>query len=295
MPLLLPLLLMQVSPDPSGLRSPYASSLPPEIVEKKATEERKRRNETAVQGPAAPEGGEAGCMDAVQADPAGTADMARQAMTKAQGRERVRAGLCLGLALSELDRWDDARTAFMQARDAADPADHLSRARLGGMAGNAALAGGKAQEALDLLAPAVAAAKMADDQALVAAITTDRARALVSLEQLDEAALALSDARTADPDNGQAWLLSATLSRRQNKLTNAQAQIEKAAQLAPEDPDVGLEAGVIAVLSGREDAARKSWKSVLDTSPNSAQAETAREYIAQLGPESTAPKAPIPR
>lgn len=290
MPVLLPLLMMQANLDPAGIRSPYASALPREIVEKKEEEARKRRAEQAAQaaGPAVPEANN-GCMLAVESDPEHSADIARQAMNEAQGRVRVRAGLCLGVALSELDRWDEARTAFIQARDAADIEDHPSRARLGAMAGNAALAGGKPGEALSILAPATADAKVAEDKTLLASIWLDRARALVALNQPDEAGNALSEARTADPANAQAWLLSATLSRRQNKLIEAQAQIEQAATLAQQDPDVGLEAGVIAVLSGRDDAARRSWNSVIATSPDSPQAATAKGYVAQLGSEAKVP------
>ena len=43
----------------------------------------------------------------------------------------------------------------------------------------------------------------------------------------------------------------------------------------PRDPQVGLEAGVIAVLSGRDDAARKSWQSVIAAAPDSDEAKTA--------------------
>ena len=88
-----------------------------------------------------------------------------------------------------------------------------------------------------------------------------------------------------------AWLLSATLSRRMGKLTEARAQIATAAQLNPKDPEIGLEAGLIEVLSGHDEAARKSWQSVLAMAPDSQAATTARGYIAQLGapPSTTQP------
>ena len=57
-----------------------------------------------------------------------------------------------------------------------------------------------------------------------------------------------------------------------------------------EDPEVGLEAGVIAMLGGNESAARKSWQSVLDAAPDSVAAGTARGYLAQLDAE----EAPAP-
>ncbi|MGO4170484.1 tetratricopeptide repeat protein [Novosphingobium sp. YAF33] len=287
MPILLPLMLMQSTLDAGGISSPYASALPREIVEKKEDEERKRRTESAQFAGPLPLRAENGCLLAVEADPERSAEVARKALSSAQGRERVRAGLCLGVALADLDRWAEARTVFVQARDAADPGDHLSRARLGAMAGNAALADGKAGEALTLLAPAAVEAKTASDGSLGASIALDRARALVSLGQNEEAGRALADARTADPDNAQAWLLSATLARRQKQLIEAQTQIEKAAQLAPQDAEIGLEAGVIAVLGGRDDAARHSWNSVVTMNPESPSAATAKEYLAQLGPEGT--------
>ncbi|MGF7154994.1 tetratricopeptide repeat protein [Novosphingobium gossypii] len=283
--LLLPLM-AQVGPASSlpSNASRYASQLPLEIIEKKDKEDRDRRAREA-QTVAMPSGSRssAGCMSAVEANPEKSAELARSALSDAIGRERVRAGLCLGVALSDLDRWDEARTAFTNARDAADPADHASRARLGAMAGNAALAAGQAGQALSLLAPAATEAKIVGDADLVASIALDRSRALVAVKQPDEAANALAEARATQPDNAQAWLLSATLSRRQDKLAVAQTQIEKAASLAPQDPEIGLEAGVIAMLSNNEDAARRSWDSVVKTAPSSDAAVTAKQYLSQLG------------
>jgi Flp pilus assembly protein TadD len=79
------------------------------------------------------------------------------------------------------------------------------------------------------------------------------------------------------------WLLSATLSRRLGDLTVAQAQIETAATLDGNDPAIALEAGVIAELAGNEDAARKSWQSVVAVAPSSPEATSAKAYLAQIG------------
>ena len=57
---------------------------------------------------------------------------------------------------------------------------------------------------------------------------------------------------------------------------------------APTDPEIGLEAGVIAMLDGREPAARKAWQSVMLVAPGSKAADTANGYLAQLG------EAPVP-
>ena len=118
-----------------------------------------------------------------------------------------------------------------------------------------------------------------------AAILTDKARAEVALGRNDDAAKALDQARTLAPTDAGVFLLSATLARRMHDLTAAQSHIETAARLNPRDPAIGLEAGVIAVLSGHDLAARKSWNSVIAIAPSSSEADQARQYIAQLGPE----------
>ena len=220
------------------------------------------------------------CIDLADQAPATAEDSAAAWLAKAQGPERAVAGECLGVALSRQDKWAEAQAAFLAARDSS--ADKVLRARLGAMAGNAALAQGDAAGALAALDGAHADG--AGDSVLTGGIALDRARALVMLKRHGEAEAALAEARTAAPDNAQAWLLSATLSRRMNKLAEAQAQIEKAAALLPVDPEIGLEAGVIAVLSGRTEAARKSWQSVITAAPDSEVAATARGYLAQLGP-----------
>ena len=92
----------------------------------------------------------------------------------------------------------------------------------------------------------------------------------------------LAAARSFDAQNAMTWLLSATLARRLGKLDDAQGFIETAGALAPNYPEVGLEAGVIAMLQGREDAAEASWKSVVEVAPDSETAATARGYLAQL-------------
>jgi tetratricopeptide (TPR) repeat protein len=257
------------------------SGLPPEHLDRKAIEA--KRQSQASAGPILPRARGAGCIDEVTANPEVSALAAQKALDTATGSARVRAGLCLGAALGAMERWDEARTAFLRARDAALPTDSASRARLGAMGGNAALAAGSAAQALSILDTALADAKTAGDAELRGTVALDRARAFVALGRQSDAATSLAEARTAAPNNAQTWLLSATLSRRQDKLADAQTQIERAAQIAPEDPEIGLEAGVIAVLGGRDEAARKSWQSVLATAPSSEAATTAKSYLAQLG------------
>lgn len=238
------------------------------------------------------------CLSAVDSDPPGAVDMAEAWLAQAKGTATAPAQFCLGSANAALGRWDQAETAFLAGRDAAAAADTRLRAQLGAMAGTMALTQSEAARALTVLDQAHADALTATDAQLGGDIAVDRSRALVALKREDEAAKALAEARTASPSNPEGWLLSATLSRRQKHLTDAQTQIETAAQLAPLDPEIGLEAGVIAVLSGRDEAARKSWQSVVAAAPDSDAAKTATGYLAQLGsgakPAPAAAAAPAP-
>jgi len=264
-------LLLQVGPAPGPLDKP-ASPLPREL--------RERRERPTQSTPPPDLSTPLPCPE----DVAG----AESRVASARGLALAAANHCLGKAFATAGRWGEAESAFLAAM-AATPEKHGAvRGRLGAMAGNAALAAGAIERALGLFDQALTAT--GNDAPLAGAIQLDRARALVALKRMDDAATALAAARTALPANAEAWLLSATLARRQNRLDEAQSQIEQAAALLPLDPEIGLEAGVIAMLAGREEAARKSWQSVLAAAPDSAAAETARGYLAQIGESVT--KAP---
>ncbi len=213
---------------------------------------------------------------------------------------RGAAAQCLGQLLAQQGDYPAAAAAFAESVSQVLPGDTATAASLQAMAGNAALAGGDAGSALvwfdkalapTSVQPPAATANEAIGEAL-GAVQIDRSRALVALDRLPEAGTALEEAHRLAPNDPEGWLLSATLARRAKDLERAQRDIEVAARLEPPGgalaPAIGLEAGVIAVLGGREDAARKSWESVLALGPESAEAKTARGYLDQLGP---APKA----
>lgn len=273
MSLLIALLLAQVGPAVTSNPQPV-SPLPPELRDRPSP---RAAAKDAAATPAEPSELQA-CLDLE--NPVDAVDASHDWLTRAKGAERATAGECLGVALSLLDRWDEAAQAFTAARDAANAPPW--RARLGAMAGEAALNSGDAQGALAALDKAKADG--AGDTVMQGGLALFRARALVALKRDGDAAEALADARRLAPASAQAWLLSATLSRRQGKLAEAQQQIERAFDLRPVDLQIGLEAGVIAVLSGRDGAARKSWQSVIAAAPDSAEATVARGYIAQLDP-----------
>jgi len=224
------------------------------------------------------------CVALIEVNPeAARADASRWLET-AKLDQKADAAQCQGMALVELGRWEEAAETFINGRDLTTPNAQQSRAQLGAMAGNAQLVLGQTDAALVTLDLAHADAGSAGNEVLKGEIALDQARALVALGREVEARDALTLARLALPPNAQGWLLSATLARRMDALDDAQRFIEQAALLSPTDPEIGLEAGVIAVLSGRDDAARKSWSSVVETAPDTPFAQVAAEYLAQLDP-----------
>ena len=224
------------------------------------------------------------CLQLARANPIDAIEVAEDWLPRAQTAQgRADAKQCHALALTQIENWSEAAALFLSARGDTPMSQREERARLAALAGNASLAEPNPQAALDALDLARTDLANGSNKKLKSAIEVDRAKALVALKRPAAATAALTAARTANPENAEAWLLSATLSRRQGNLAAAQTQIEKAAELLPIDPEIGLEAGVIAMLLGREDAARKSWQSVLTAAPGSDAAKTAQAYLDQLG------------
>ncbi len=223
------------------------------------------------------------CLQLAMTRPADGIEVAEAWLAKAKtAKDRAGAKQCHAMALTRIEGWAEAAPLFLAARADTPESQADERARLAALSGNASLAAQDPAGALTALDLAAADSAKGSDFKLRSAVQVDRATALVSLDRPADAAAALAAARSADPVNAEAWLLSATLSRRQGDLAAAQAQIEQAAQLMPVDPRIGLEAGVIALLLGREDAARKSWQSVLTAAPGSDAAKTAQTYLDQL-------------
>lgn len=221
------------------------------------------------------------CLDKARTDPTTAIVEASNWAAQVSGPDASHPQQCLGQAYTVLLRWDAAERAFLAARDAAGRNEHFRRAQLATMAGNAALAAERAVDALVALDLAANDAAAAGDNGLRAMVEVDRARAQVLQGNEAEAEVTLAAARTLDPQSPFAWLLSATLARRLGKLDDAQGYIQTAAELSPDYPEVGLEAGVIAMLAGRREAAEASWRSVIALDPNSEAAASARAYLAQ--------------
>lgn len=206
--------------------------------------------------------------------------------TQKNGHYLARA--CQGFALATDFKFDLAASVLAEAAKGAEAKADGRAARFWAQAGNAAIAAGQMDNALASLDKALATTTL--DNAERADSEIDRARALVALDRNNEAEKALTTARSLSPENAAAWLLSATLARRVNKLSDALTYIQTSAALAPRDPAVALEAGNIAIAAGDESTARKQWEQVIAIAPNSRQATSATTQLAALGIKPTPPE-----
>ena len=196
---------------------------------------------------------------------------------------------CLGLAYVALERWSAAVIAFEQAAREAQSQRDGRAAMLWAQAGNAALAGDNAAQARDDLSAAIALPSMSDPMRGEAYL--DRARAWVALNDMNSARSDINAALKLVPGDGLAWLLSATLARRQNDAACAQADIEEAVRLASDDAAVALEAGNIAAMQGIDEGARIAWQHAADADPKGPVGDSARAALAGLPPRASAPAA----
>ena len=228
--------------------------------------------------PAASEDRFASCIALTDKDPARAIEEATSWQVAGGG---ILARQCLGLAFAAQQRWVPAMTAFEQAAREAERGRDSRAARLWVQAGNAALAGGEAPKARAFLDTAIISGNLTGPELGEAHL--DRARALVALRQTKDARADIDAALKLVPEDPLAWLLSATLARRDGDLTRASSAIAEAVKRAPDDATVALEAGNIAIMQGNPEAARTAWQGAVKLAPQSAAGQSAAEALKQLG------------
>ena len=200
---------------------------------------------------------------------------------------------CHGYALATDFKFDLAIPILTEAAKLAEEQGDARAARFWAQAGNAALAADTPDAALAALDKALASQTLESTERADSEV--DRARALVALRRPADAEAALTTARKLSPENGTAWLLSATLARRMNKLPDALSYIQTTAALLPRDAAVALEAGNIAIAAGDEATARKQWEQSIAIAPNSRQAASATAQLAALAASAPPPTEPQSR
>jgi tetratricopeptide (TPR) repeat protein len=220
----------------------------------------------------------AACIALIEASPSKALEEAGSWQINGGG---ILAQQCAGVAYAALNRWIPAATAFENAAREAERDGDGRAARLWVQSGNAALAGGELVQARSAFDAALARGQLKGAEAGEAYL--DRARVCVAQASLADARADIDKALNLAPNDPLAWLLSATLARRQNQLARASSDISEALKLSPDDASVALEAGNIAMLSGSETAARAAWEAAVKAAPQSSAGKAAAESLARLG------------
>ncbi|WP_231639012.1 hypothetical protein [Sphingomonas profundi] len=194
------------------------------------------------------------CAALAKADPA---KAAAEADAWRLGGGGLPARMCLGLAYAAQERFGPAAVAFEQAAREAEIQRDGRAATLWVQAGNAALADGDAGKARGFLDRALALPVLSSAQRGEAFL--DHARAQVAVGYLDAARTDIDQALALVPRDPMAWLLSATLARRQSEGPRAAKDIAEAARLAPDEAAIAYEEGNVASLLGKPEEARAAW------------------------------------
>lgn len=233
----------------------------------------------AVTGPAPADPRDAACLQRTIEDPA-AARVEAEAYRLAGGGWRARR--CLAAAEAREARFPAAAAAFeAAARDAELAKAAPEAATLWAQAGNGWLAAGeplKARAALDAALASGALTGLALGEAHL-----DRARALVAAGQPTPARADLDQATIHAAADPLAWLLSATLARRQGDLPRAHKDIGEALDRAADDANVQLEAGNIALLQNDHEVTKASWSAAVRLAPGQPAGVAARAALAQFG------------
>ena len=187
---------------------------------------------------------------------------------------------CAALADASQGRWPDAAARFEEAAHGAELAHAAAAAGLWAQAGNAWLAADEPVKARGALDAALTAGTLTGQQ--LGEVQLDHGRALVAAGDLDDARGDLDLAVANAPSDPLAWLLSATLARRQNDLRRARTDIAEALKRSPDDASVQLERGNIAALGGDEAGARAGWGEAARLAPDREQGRAALAALRQF-------------
>jgi tetratricopeptide (TPR) repeat protein len=184
---------------------------------------------------------------------------------------------CLGLAYAALNQFQPAATAFTEAAQAAGT-DGRAAGPLWVQAGNAWLLADRPADAREALTKGIAAGE--SNNTMLGEAHLDRARAAAALSDWPAARQDLDQAQKLVPADPMAWLLSAALARRMEDLPRARTDIAQALKRDAKAPEILIEAGNIALMSGDRAAARKHWTDIATNAPSSPLARAAEQALA---------------
>jgi tetratricopeptide (TPR) repeat protein len=210
----------------------------------------------------------------------------REAADWAKQADNLPARHCLGLAQAAAENWSAASATFVRAATAAESTNDPRAPLLWTQAANAALANADpqlARTALDRALKLPGVTEVMQGEAWL-----DRGRADVALDDMAAARIDIDHALKLVPNDPFAWLLSATLARRQDDLERASRDITEAAKLAPDAAAIALEAGNIAIEAGADNAAKVAWERAKKLAPSDPAGIAADSQLADLAARSAA-------
>ena len=195
---------------------------------------------------------------------------------------------CAGLAFTQEGNFTAAAAEFEAAAKAAELGHDRRAANYWAQAGNARLAAGDVARARSALDTALVAGTL--EGLALGEAQLDHARVLVAAGEPEAARRDLDMALTHAADDPLAWLLSATLARREGDLVRAKKDIGEALRRSADDAAVQLEAGNIAAASRDEAGARAAWAEAARLAPNAPAGKNALAALAQFGDAPVAAK-----
>ena len=193
---------------------------------------------------------------------------------------------CAGLAYTQEGNFAAAAGEFEAAAKTAETAHDRRAATYWAQAGNARLAAGDIPRARSALDSALVAGTL--EGLALGEAQLDHARVMVASGDDAAARRDIDLALTNAGDDPLAWLLSATLARRDGDIPRAKKDIAEALKRAADDASVQLEAGNVAALARDEAGARAAWAEAARLAPNAPAGRNARAALAQFGDAPTA-------
>ncbi len=231
----------------------------------------------------------AACIELAPKDPARAMQLAYAWRIEGGG---VAARHCLAVAQMHARHHDAALKSYEAAGEASEAANDGQAVALWRQAGEAALIAGQPDTAVRFFGRALARPGGAElSPRAEADLLTSRAEAQVATRKPGSAMADLKRATELSPTFMTAWLLKATLARRDGDLAGAEAALIKAAELAPQSPDVELEAGNIAAAKGDMALARQAWEAAVGDGPDTPAGQAAAAALGKMA--ATLPEKPL--
>lgn len=182
---------------------------------------------------------------------------------------------CAATALFSMGQYGEAAVRFESLAHALEK-EKSTRGRLLAQAGQAWQQAGEIDRAFAVQSQAIEL--LPDDPE----IRIDRAMVLAERGHYQRAVADLDAALAADPGQVTALVLRASAHRRLDALDRARADVARALELSPHQPEALLESGIIKRLEGDSAGARRDWLTLLRLYQGTPAADAAQRNLEKL-------------